>query len=152
MGVVTRILKYGLNTLNARYWEDASGNLTQYQLSTLEPSDVGTNLTRRRVLAAATTNATSVKTTAGRVYGYSLSNPSAAVKSFKFYDMATAPTVGTSTPALTIVIPAGQTVSASFPFPIPFTTGIAYAITGLATDADTTAVAVNDVNGMFLYL
>lgn len=99
-----------------------------------------------RLAAAGTTNATSIKGTPGNVYAMSLCNTSAAIKYVKFYNKATAPTVGTDTPVLVIGVPATSTV---FPMlnlvPIPFSTGVAMATTALGTDADATAVTANDL-------
>lgn len=105
-----------------------------------------------KILAAATTNATSVKATAGRVFGWSLTNTTAAVKVVRLYNLAAAPTVGTSVPAYNIVLPANATVNASFPVGIAHATGIAYAITNAIADLDATAVAANDVIGAIYWL
>jgi len=104
-----------------------------------------------KVLAAATTNATSVKATAGRVLGWQLTNTTAAVKVVRLYNLATAPTVGTSVPVYNIVIPANGHVSESFPVGIAHATGIAYAITNAIADLDATAVAANDVLGAIYF-
>jgi len=99
-----------------------------------------------RLASAATTNATSVKASAGRVYRTILSNPSAAIKYVKFYNKASAPTVGTDTPVATIALAAnGGTYVTTEDIGWYFSTGIAFAITGAAADSDTTAVAANDV-------
>lgn len=102
------------------------------------------------VKSAATTNATSIKGSAGNLFSIYLINNSAAVKYFKLYNKATAPTVGTDTPVAVVGIPVSGNnfvMDGSIWTPIRFSTGIAYAITGAVTDADTTAVAVNDVSG-----
>lgn len=104
-----------------------------------------------KIQAAGSTNATSVKAAEGRVYGWSLTNTSAALKYVKLYNKAAAPTVGTDVPVLTIGLPATSTVTVALPFGIAFRTGIAYAITGVSTDADTTAVTANDVTGGLFY-
>jgi hypothetical protein len=112
----------------------------------------GAGYTPARVKAAATTNATSVKASAGVVGGYALYNNTAAVKCVKFYNKASAPTVGTDVPLFTVIIPASSSVH--YPAgmgPTKFSLGIAYAITGLATDVDATATAVDDVHGTVLY-
>lgn len=106
------------------------------------------------VKAAASTNATSVKGSAGSLLGGVLVNNSTAVKYFKWYNKASAPTVGTDTPVATLGIPANGgnlCLSDDGYANARFTTGIAYAITGAVTDADTTAVAANDVSGWILY-
>lgn len=99
------------------------------------------------LILANTTNATSVKAAIGMVYGVHVSSiASAATICIKFYDLAVAPTVGTSTIKRRIVIPAGAATTGSrfdiqFPKGIAFTTGIAFAATTEQTDAGTTAVA-----------
>ena len=92
--------------------------------------------------SAASTNATSVKTTAGNLMEASLFNVTAAAVSLKFYNKASAPTVGTDVPILTVTVAAGATWQAEFGrFGKRFTTGIAYAITALPIATDTTAIA-----------
>lgn len=108
-------------------------------------------MTVAKILAAATTNATSAKASAGRVFGWQLTNTTAAAKYVRLYNLATAPTVGTSTPVYNIVLPANATVNASFPMGIAHSTGIAYAITNAIADLDATAVAANDVLGAIYY-
>jgi hypothetical protein len=104
------------------------------------------NATSRIPSAAASTNATSAKATAGDLWVISGVNASASVKYLKFYNKATAPTVGTDTPVLTLALPVG-----AFSFNLAgqyFATGIAFALTGAASDADTTALTAADVVGL----
>jgi hypothetical protein len=108
--------------------------------------------TTHHAISAATTNATSVKATAGNINNIVVSNASVTAKYFKLYNLAAAPTVGTSTPIATVLVPAGQTVSVDCgPFGIRCATGIAYALTGGITVADTTAVALNDLSVAMTY-
>lgn len=108
-------------------------------------------LTRTRVVAAATTNATVLKAAPGNVYGWYFENNAAYDVFVKFYDKATAPTVGTDAPAWTVKVPTGVTPAIGyFNIGIPFTVGISFAITKLSTDADTTVVVLNDCQGLFL--
>ena len=103
--------------------------------------------------SAATTNATSVKASAGTLTSLLVTNQVAAPRYLKLYNKASAPTVGTDSPVATIAIPGTATASAQgttvnfaqLDVPLPFATGIAFAITGLPSDADTTAVAAGDV-------
>lgn len=104
------------------------------------------NAAVRLLSSAATTNATSVKAAAGDLFKVSGNNTVASKRYLKLYNKASAPTVGTDTPVLTFVLPA------SAPFAIDlgtsgqyFATGIAFAITGAAADADTTAIAAGDI-------
>jgi hypothetical protein len=103
--------------------------------------------------AAASTNATSVKATAGRVYSLGLTNFSAAPKFVKLYNKASAPTVGTDVPLDTIEIAANSHRQLEYgAIGLPFTTGIAFAITGAQADSDTTALAAGDVKLHMGYL
>ncbi len=110
-------------------------------------SAAANNLTDSRVVAAASTNATSLKATAGKLYTLDLFNAAAYTVFLKFYNKATSPTVGTDTPVWTVPIPAGAGYSKTFYFGKTFTTGISFAITKLQADNDTTAVAASDVTG-----
>lgn len=108
-----------------------------------------------RVISAASTNATSAKGSAGMVYTIIAHNINAAVRYLKLYNKASAPTVGTDTPVLTLPIPA-NTAGAGFVLDtggmgISFATGIALAITTGVADADTAAVAANEIVVNVLY-
>ena len=109
----------------------------------------GTSL--KRVAAAASTNATSVKASTGLLMSFTLTNTTASAKFFKLYDKATSPTVGTDTPVATFSIQANGAVAFTDPYGVGFTNGIAFAITGAVGDSDTTAVSANDVHGFISY-
>lgn len=113
---------------------------------------IATNaMSRFRLVSAATTNATSVKATAGRVYGWQFSNTTAAYKYVKLYNSAAAPTVGTTAITDTIAIPPNSSVTWSTTIGVHYSAGIALATTGAAADADTTVLAANDVIGQLFY-
>lgn len=109
--------------------------------------------TLHHAISAATTNATSVKASAGVINDITLSNSGATAAYFKLYNKASAPTVGTDTPVKTVLIPAGGTVSFGCgpfgircgPFGIRCATGIAYALTTGIAVADTGAVALSQI-------
>jgi hypothetical protein len=103
------------------------------------------------VVSAATTNATVVKASAGQVYGWFLSNINASPRYVKLFNKATAPTVGTDVPVLTLLIPAGGAANCEFSNGIAFSTGIGFATTTAAADTDTGAVAVGEVVVNILY-
>ena len=108
--------------------------------------------TTHHAISAATTNATSVKASGGTINNIVVSNASAAVRFFKLYNLAAAPTVGTSTPIATVLIPAGQTVNVGCgPFGIRCSTGIAYALTTGIAVADVGAVALSDLSVAMTY-
>lgn len=104
-----------------------------------------------KVASAASTNATSVKASAGRVVGWSLTNTTASLKYFRLYNKASAPTVGTDSPALVVGLPPTSTTRGELEAGVGFATGIAYAITGAVADLDTTVTAANDVIGGLFY-
>jgi hypothetical protein len=119
-----------------------------------DPTAIG-GLTPAKIVSAASTNATSLKASPGRLGALIVGNQGATVAWLKLYNKASAPTVGTDTPVQSILIP-GNTAGAGFAYPLPpqglgFSTGIAYAITGGAADNDTTAVAAAQVNANFGY-
>lgn len=127
-----------------------TANTTPWLVTNVPGTSPGS--TRSRVKAAATsTNSTNLKGSAGVVLGYSLYNNTASAKFFKFYDKATAPTVGTDTPAFTVIIPASGGANVEFSTGVPFSTGIGYGITGAVADTDTTNTAVDDVHGFVLW-
>lgn len=101
----------------------------------------------RILSAAASTNATSAKATPGNVFKATGHNAAAAVRYLKFYNKASAPTVGTDVPVITLAIPASTT----FQFDLGgfiFTIGIAYALTTGSADADTGALTAADILGL----
>src|SRR6516165_8566062 len=104
-------------------------------------------LTSTRVVAAATTNATSLKASAGNIAAIDLFNVAAYAVFLKLYNKASAPTVGTDTPVWTIPIPASGGFSIDFSQGEYFSTGIAFAITKLQADSDTTVLVAGDVTG-----
>ena len=108
-----------------------------------------------KLTAAATTNATSVKTTVGKILGGRVTNLAAAVRYLKFYNKASAPTVGTDTPILTIPIEATSSIYLADIIGflgMSFTTGIAYALTTGIADGDTGALTAGDVQVNLLYI
>lgn len=122
---------------------------TTYELSGLVAGTIANypNATSRIISAAATTNATSAKAAAGRLYTVIGYNAAATARYLKFYNKASAPTVGTDTPIFTIYLPPTTSVALDFPG-FHFTTGIAYALTTGSADADTGALTAADVLGL----
>ena len=114
---------------------------TQY--STLGTQSNGGSTPYRNISLLAT--GVNVKSSAANVYGWVLTNNAAAARFVKLYNKATAPTVGTDTPYMTIQVPAGQTISAMFSVPISFSLGVGIGATVNVADADATAPSANDV-------
>lgn len=110
------------------------------------PAGASGGWTPSKTLSAASTNATSLKASAGQVGIIVATNTNASARFLKFYNKASSPTVGTDTPVLTFLIPgstSGFTINCGVGF--EFTTGIAFAITTGVADADTGAVAANEI-------
>lgn len=85
-----------------------------------------------------------IKGSAGQVFGWYIFNAAAATRYVKLYNKASAPTVGTDTPVMTIPIPAGAAANVEFSLGIAFSLGIGIgAATGVA-DNSTGAPAAND--------
>lgn len=101
-----------------------------------------------RRLATADTNLAVVKAAPGRVYGFSISNPSAAAKFVRLYNKATAPVIAADNALIqrTIMVPAGGIAAYHVGTGLAgFTAGIAIAATGAIGDTDATALAANDL-------
>lgn len=110
----------------------------------------GATDTRRLLSAAATTNATSVKASAGVVYRIGGSNTAGAGRYLKLYDKATAPTVGTDTPVQTFFLAQSAAFVLEWPAGRYFANGIAFAFTTGQADADTGALTAGDVQNFNL--
>lgn len=105
--------------------------------------------TARLASSAANTNATNVKTSAGRVYSIQGKNAAAYDVYLVLYDAATNPPVpGTTVIRKKVLIPAGAAFALDWPVGLSFASGIGYAITKLAADADTTSIAAADILGL----
>ena len=108
--------------------------------------------TSTRLVSAATTNSTLVKSTAGVLFGFVAVNTSASIRYLKFYNLATAPVVGTSTPVLTLQLPVSSETNLFFgDIGMAFSNGVGFGITGAVADTDTTAIAAGDVYLTTLY-
>ncbi len=111
-------------------------------------SFAGVSSTTSRIPSSANSvNATAAKASAGKLYSVNGFNSSASVTYLKFYDKATAPTVGTDTPVLTLALPALSVFSYDLGG-LAFATGIGYGLTTVAADNGTTAVAAGAILGL----
>lgn len=86
-----------------------------------------------------TTNAGVVKASAGTLHEITIYNPTASAATVKLFNLAAAPTVGTSVPFLVYTVPAGGQVVEQFGAGKRWTTGIAISATALPAVSDTTA-------------
>jgi hypothetical protein len=87
----------------------------------------------------------SVTSSATNLYGWYLFNAASAIRYVKLYNKATAATVGTDTPYMTIPLPAGGGANVMMDIPIPFTLGLSAGATTGVADNNTGAPAANEV-------
>lgn len=107
--------------------------------------------TNLRLASLGTTNATLVKAGPAQLFSIEVFNNSAAVRFLKFYNKATAPTVGTDTPVIVLPIAVGNSRGVTFVNGNDFPLGLGYATTILGTDADTSAITAGDIFGSITY-
>lgn len=145
----TMVLEY--NTVTTGNLNPAGTSATVSGTVTANQGTLATGTTIS-VTTAASTNASVQKATAGNLFEITASNPTATAAYLKLYNKATAPTVGTDVPVMTIPVAANSFVSY-----VPggqgkrFTLGIGMAVTGAITAADTTAsVAGVQVHGTYV--
>lgn len=117
--------------------------------------DDQTGATPSAVASAASTNATNVKASAGRLLGVYLVNTTGTIYYIRFYNLATSPTCSSATGYLfTLPVPAstsGAGFSMSFPQGgLAFGTGVGYCITGGASSTDNTSAATG-IYGVISY-
>lgn len=107
------------------------------------------------LVAAATTNATNIKASAGHVTAIQCSNINAAVRYLKFHNTAGTPTAGSGV-VWTVPIPgstAGGIANLSFgDNPLYFSTGIGITVVTDVADAGATAVAASEIHINVAYL
>lgn len=129
--------------------QPVSGSLTSAGTTTSTPA----NPTVLAYNSTASTNAVSVKASAGNLYNILASNISASIRYLKLFNKASAPTVGTDVPILTIPLPATSVT------PIDVgslgyrpSLGIGFCIVGGIADNDTTAIGANEVKVLTSYI
>lgn len=103
------------------------------------------------VIAAATTNATVVKASAGRLIGWQLQNTTASLVYVKLHNQTTTPTAGASV-AFPIAIPANGKTEITLDGGIAFTTGIGYTTVTGSANTDATAVAAGAIVGTLHFI
>ena len=84
-------------------------------------------------------------TTARTLGGWSLYNAAAAARYVRLFDKASAPTMGTDTAKLVVVVPAGSCRDFALPRGVNFVNGLWVSVTGGETDTDNTAPTASDV-------
>jgi hypothetical protein len=100
--------------------------------------------TNFHLVSAATTNATVVKASAGRIVGWQVTNTNAAFRYVKIHNQTTTPTAGSGV-VQTIAVPPNSTVVLEVIGGVGRGTGIGITTTTGSADADATAVAAGDL-------
>jgi hypothetical protein len=103
------------------------------------------------VVSAATTNAQSIKGSAGRVLGWSFVNNATAVRYVKLHNIATAPTAGAGVVSTIPIPPNGGVSNVTLGQGMGFGTGIGMTIVTGAAATDATSVAAADVVGTLFF-
>lgn len=120
------------NTANTTPWLTSQTPVTSGGLSTYH------------LVSAASTNATSVKASAGQLYGYYIYNSNASARKVAFHNTSGTPTAGASV-FFSLVIPPSSGANVAFPSGIAFSTGIGITTVTDLTDSGTTAVGASDL-------
>jgi hypothetical protein len=125
-----------------------AGTVTVTGTATVTPA-TGTAYSQ---VTTASTNAAVVKASAGTLYEVTVSNATATATFVKLYNKATAPTVGTDVPVLTIPAAAGATVALSLgAIGKRFPAGIAIACTAAVLSTNSAnAVAGCQIHATYL--
>ncbi len=106
----------------------------------------------RAVNAASSTMAASVKSGSGMVYGYEACNSGTQAAYLRLFALATAPTVGTSTPMIAKLLPPGACQTTMTDLGLSFAGGIGVDVTaGSLGDADTVALAAANQVSLGVY-
>lgn len=144
------VLQTGINTLNDYMAANPVGAQPTTAARTMVPATT-TDSARAKIVSANGVNNTLVSATARIMRTLDIYNRAAYPVYFKLYDKATAPVAGTDVPFWTIPLAADSGYSKEFPWGLPVTLGLGYAITKLFVDTDTTAVVIEDVAGQMTY-
>lgn len=126
-----------------------TANTTPWLVTQSVATSGGANIYRNISLVATGVN---IKASAGQIYGWYLYNNASSVRYVKFYNKATAPTVGTDVPVLTLSLPANAAANVSFPSGVAFSLGIGIGATTGVADNDSGAPSANDVIVNVMYV
>ena len=133
-GTVQAITRYSFSDTTSGYTQVVAPFAAAAWVVNSVPS---TGIAASLTVTTASTNAVNVVASSRQILGYWLSNPTATAIYVKLYNKATAPTVGTDVPVLTVPVPAGQIVTEQFTNGLRFAAGISTAATGALADSDT---------------
>jgi hypothetical protein len=115
---------------------------------------IATDPIYHKIISATGVNATSLKGSSGNIGILHIVNGAATQRFFKLYNKASAPTVGTDVPLITITLAPASASNFTLPFGvgINFDVGIAYAILlGVADSSTTPFTVAGEVTAMIAY-
>lgn len=118
--------------------------------TTLSTSTNGGFLTYHLV-SASTTNATVVKATSGKLYGWYLYNANTYSRKLTFHDSSSAPFAGTNT-FFAFMVPGGSAANVLNDVGIQFSSGIAITTTTGIEDTNNSAVSTSDLSINLFYV
>jgi hypothetical protein len=96
------------------------------------------------IVSTASTNASLIKNSGGRVVAWTCGTTATSPRFLKLYNSASAPTVGSTAVARTVMIPASGVAQLEIAVGLAFSSGIGAAITTGLADADTGATVAGD--------
>ncbi len=115
-------------------------------------SSAGTAASFASIVAAASTNAASLKSSSGRPLRFSFYNSTAGLAVFKLHNSSAAPTVGTTPVGFRVPVPPGAWRDGGLEGGWAHTTGISMSITANFAENDTTPVAAGAIVGGFWWI
>jgi hypothetical protein len=138
----TTLVAYASQQATAKLYQSVTGSVSISSGTTsINTSSALGFSTYHTLISAASTNATSVKTSNGTIGTLILTNSSATWAYFKLINKASAPTVGTDTAVINIGVAPNTTLDCSSSFAgLRMSTGIAYYVSGGSSLTDNTAL------------
>ena len=134
-------------TIGANGTNDGDVSAANPMPTTEAPATSG-GLVMAKLISAATTNATSVKGSAGQVYAIEAFSTANTAVYLKLFNLSAAPTVGSDSPVKILTVPGntrGAGLVINWDKGIAFSTGIAFCLTTGVSDSDTGAVVANEI-------
>lgn len=110
-----------------------------------------TTTTMATITAASGTNSTNLSTSSKVLYGAHVYNNGSSTVFLKIYNLASAPTAGSSLVTFNIGVAPGAWRDVNLTGAVS-SIGLGYTITGAITSTDTTSVAANDLIGVIEYV
>ena len=106
----------------------------------------------RAINAAASAMAANIKSTSGMLYGYEACNSGTASAYLRLFALGTAPTIGTSVPVVTKLLPPSLCQNFSIDVGLVFLAGLAADVTsGSMADNDTATIATANQVSLEVY-